>query len=492
VAGTRRRGFSGGPGTGGDALAAWAERTGRRGAAGPGSGGLRFVFYGRVSTEDWQDPVTSLARQREQAAALVAGHGRIMAEFFDIGQSRTLAWARRPQAAALVAQLADPDRGWDAIVIGEYERAFYGSQYASMAPLFEHYGVQLWMPEVGGRVDPGAEDHEQTMLALGFQSKREITRTRIRVCTAMAAQTREQGRYLGGRPPYGYRLADAGPHPNKAHAAWGRRAHRLEPDPATAPVVRWMFAQRLAGHSVARITRALNDAGIPCPSAADPKRNPHRSGAAWTLATVAAILANPRYTGRQVWNRQRTDSDLVDPANTGLGCRPVQRWNLPAGWVISHRPAHPAIVSEADYVAAQDASAPRGPAGPATRQYLLAGLLRCGGCGRRLESAWSNGKPAYRCRHGYTSATRPDPGRPKNLYVREDQILPHLAALAILQANDGQVPRSRKQGRAQVTAPAHAADLIDRLRATGTSLIYDPASKTLRAGTNNAVAVSAG
>ena len=56
----------------------------------------------------------------------------------------------------------------------------------------------------------------------------------------------------------GYRLGDAGPHPNKAHAAWGRRAHRLEPDPVTAPVVRWMFAQRLAGHSAARITRALN------------------------------------------------------------------------------------------------------------------------------------------------------------------------------------------------------------------------------------------
>ena len=47
------------------------------------------------------------------------------------------------------------------------------------------------------------------MLALGFQSKREITPTRIRVRTAMAAQTREQGRYLGGRPPYGSRLADA-------------------------------------------------------------------------------------------------------------------------------------------------------------------------------------------------------------------------------------------------------------------------------------------
>jgi hypothetical protein len=77
-------------------------------------------------------------------------------------------------------------------VIGEYERAFYSAQYASMAPLFEHYGIQLWMPEVGGRVDFHAEDHEQTMLALGYQSKREIARTRIRVRTAMATQTRDK------------------------------------------------------------------------------------------------------------------------------------------------------------------------------------------------------------------------------------------------------------------------------------------------------------
>ena len=137
-------------GKGGGMLEAWAERTGRRRAASHGRGALRFAFYGRVSTEDWQDPVTSRARQRDQAAALVAGHGRIVAGFFDAGYSRTLAWTRRPQAAALVAALAEPDRGWDAIVIGEYERAFYGGQYASMAPLFEHYGIQLWTPEVGG------------------------------------------------------------------------------------------------------------------------------------------------------------------------------------------------------------------------------------------------------------------------------------------------------------------------------------------------------
>jgi hypothetical protein len=42
-------------------------------------------------------------------------------------------------------------------------------------------------------------------------------------------------------------------------------------------------------------------------------------GTRWTLRTVVAILANPRYTGRQVWNRQPSEAVLVDPANTGLG-----------------------------------------------------------------------------------------------------------------------------------------------------------------------------
>jgi site-specific DNA recombinase len=395
---------------------------------------------------------------------LVAGRGVIVAEFFDTGGEPHPAVGaapagRHPGRAARgpgprVGR--DRDRGVRAGVLRQPVRVDGAAVRA-----LRHQAVDAG----SRRVDWHAEDHEQTMLALGLSSKREITRTRtrirvrVRVRTAMAAQTREQGRYLGGRPPYGYRLGDAGPHPNKAHAAWGRRAHRLESDPATAPVVTWMFAQRLAGHSAARITRALNDAGVPCPSAADPGRNPHRTGGAWTLRTVAAMLANSRYTGRQVWNRQRTDfdlADLADPANTTLGHRQVQRWNLPEGWVISRHPAHAALVSEADFIAAQDTAAPRGPVGPAVRRYLLAGLLACGRCGRRLESAWSNGKPACRCRHGCSSATRPEPGRPGNTFVREDQIVPHLAAI------DGVV------------------------------LTYDPQDRTLRAGGHDALSVAIG
>jgi DNA invertase Pin-like site-specific DNA recombinase len=475
-------------------LAAWAQRSRRRSDGRVTPGGLRFAFYGRVSTEDWQDPLSSRARQREQGGALARGYGQVVAEFFDIGWSRSVAWARRPQAAALVAALADPDRGWDAIVIGEYERAFYGAQYALIAPLFEHYGVQLWMPEAGGRVDYSSEHDEQAMTVLGLSSKREVTRTSIRVRTAMAVQTREQGRYLGGRPPYGYRLGDAGPHPNKAHAAWGRRAHRLEPDPETAHIARWIFTQRLAGHSVARIARALNEAGIPCPSAADPGRNPHRHGTGWTLGTVTTILGNPRYTGHQVWNRQRTDKALADPADVSLGHKDVQRWNLPDGWVISRRPAHPALVSEADFIAVQGISAGRGPspegglAGPPGRRYLLSGLLARGICGRRMESAWSHGRPAYRCRHGHTTASAPDPGGPKYAFVREDRILPHLAALHFLLTRAGPAAGRRRRTRRGTDPRCQPSpeDVTGYLRGQQIALTYDPAAGTLHAGTAEA------
>jgi hypothetical protein len=76
---------AGGPGV--DMLASWAEGLGQSRAGVQSRGCLRFAFYGRVSTEDWRDPVTSRARQLQQAVMLTAGHGTIVAEFFDTGRA---------------------------------------------------------------------------------------------------------------------------------------------------------------------------------------------------------------------------------------------------------------------------------------------------------------------------------------------------------------------------------------------------------------------
>ena len=204
---------------------------------------------------------------------------------------------------------------------------------------------------------------------------------------------------------------------------------------------------------------------------------------------MRAILAHPRYTGRQVWNRQPTAMDLVDPANTGLGHKQVQRWGLPDGWVISARPAHPALVSEEDYIAVQGIRAEREGNGLG-REYRLAGLLRCGICGRRAESCWSNGRPAYRCRHGYSSASVPAPVRPNNLYIREDRILPHLPALHVLLIGPAQAAerrRRRTRRGADVRGPVTDQDVIGYLRARQITLTYDPRTGTLQADTPEAV-----
>jgi hypothetical protein len=208
--------------------------------------------------------------------------------------------------------------------MGPYERAFFGNQFSRVAPLFAEAGVQLWLPEVGGPPDPEVDELDELMALLGILAKREVIRARARTRNAMTAQVRTQGRYVGGRVPRGYLLVSAGPHPNKADARWGRRLQKFAVDPATGPTVVWIFQMRRAGRTVARIVRALTDAGIPCPSAADPDAIPHRAGMAWTVRTVQEVLANPVYTGRMVWNRQRTERVLVDPANPGLGHREVR------------------------------------------------------------------------------------------------------------------------------------------------------------------------
>ena len=110
-----------------DLLASWAVGRARR-VTEAAIGGLRFAFYWRVSTEDHQDPVTSRAWQLGQALATIADAGRITVEFSDVGKSRTVAPQRRPGMAALLAALENPNRGFDAVVIGSNERAFCGNQ----------------------------------------------------------------------------------------------------------------------------------------------------------------------------------------------------------------------------------------------------------------------------------------------------------------------------------------------------------------------------
>jgi site-specific DNA recombinase len=396
--------------------------------------------------------VSSRAWRYEAAADLVAGHGVIVAEYFDIGRSRRLPWPQRPQAANLLDAIADPGRRFDAIVVGEYERAFAGDQLIQLLPMLDQHRVQVWLPEAGGPINVDDPAHRALILLLGHQSRREILRSGFRTTAAMRAQTRDQGRHLGGRPPYGYRLVDAGSHPNTAHAAWGRRLHRLDVDPLTAPHVRWIFAQRLAGHSTSGIARTLNALGVPSPAAYDRARNRHRSGERWTLRSVAAIPANPRYTGRQILNRQHIDHNETIAGEKATSRGAVYRWNPKDQWVISTGLAHPALVSEEDFVKAQAVTAVATPADGRARRYLLTGLVACKVCGRRADGHWVHDRPSYRCRHGRTSASPAAPG------ATQGRVLPRGRTPEPSRTSAGKRPAGKRgYGWVVVAAGSHGA-----------------------------------
>lgn len=151
------------------------------------------------------------------------------------------------------------------------------------------------------------------------------------------------------------------------------------------------------------------------------KRESHRVGERWIARTVGGILENPRYTGRQVWNRQTTKGHGAGGRTGGRGSGAV-RVNSVQEWEVSERLAHAPLVDEATFIAVQRVRAARPTKTGDTREYALAGLVVCGECGRRMDAHWVHGRAGYRCRHGYATATPRPAEAPRNVYVREDHL----------------------------------------------------------------------
>lgn len=394
---------------------------------------MRFAFGGRVSTEDNQEPEASRARQLDQARRIIPPGAEIVEEYFDIGFSRSLPWPRRPETARLLADMRAGTNRWNAVVVGEFARAFGAPiQYSTIYPLFQHFGIELWLPEVGGKVDFNSATTEMLLGMLGSTSKQERSLIRSRVRDGMTVLARDGDRHLGGRPPYGYLLADAGDHPNPKKRALGQRLRRLEPDPVTAPVVERIFTLFVAGHGLKDIANILTADGVPSPSAHDPDRNPHRDPRGWAHTAIRVILRNEKYLGRAVWGKQARVEQLYDLDDVAAGYVTNLQWTPNDKWVYGPDDAHPPLVSRELWDAAQArievraTHAARTTRSPklTTRPFLLRGLLHCGLCDRKMQGSVSHETLRYRC---IVAQTRALPAylahHPKAVYVRQDAVV---------------------------------------------------------------------
>ncbi|MFG1642660.1 recombinase family protein [Amycolatopsis sp. NPDC049252] len=439
------------------------------------------AFYGRCSTEDNQDPQTSRGWQLGNARRFIEPQGgRIVAEYFDVGESRSVPWHLRPAAARLLFDLKDRNRGWGALVVGEGTRCWFGNQFSLTAPRLAAYGVDLWVPELGGRYETRNPSHAMLMSLLGGMSESERRHVQLRVRAAMDAQVRNEGRHQGGRAPYGYVVVDGGLHPHPRKAAEGLHLRVLQLDPDAAAVVVRIFASYLDSHTDREIAAALNRDGISCPSARRPAQNRHRRGDGWQASTVRAILENPRYTGYAVFGRWTKHDVLLDPDDVAAGHAVRFRRADPGDVVRSERPAHPGIVSVADFTQVQLLRRAKARGGSmiertarrTAHQYRFHGMIRCALCGRKMEGSVNGGRIYYRClaRKLPTGASLAD--HPASVYLRED---------AVLKRVDPWIATKQLAGLPVTCQREDTARTADVYRALGLALQFDPNTATLTA-----------
>lgn len=137
-----------------------------------------------------------------------------------------------------------------------------------------------------------------------------------------------------------------------------------------------------------------------------PRRPARRGMIRWAPATYAAVhdvLTNPCYAGAFVFGRTRTDKRLDADGRLVVATRQV----AVEEWEVCIPDHHPGFISWERWHAIQarlraNWRAPRGHGGGPAREgaALLQGLIRCGVCGRIMQTGYSGTKgncPRYLC-----------------------------------------------------------------------------------------------
>ncbi len=122
-----------------------------------------------------------------------------------------------------------------------------------------------------------------------------------------------------------------------------RNKHQMVIDPETAPVVRRIFQDVIAGKSTTQVAKDLNAEGVPTPSMhkGTKRRETSAKNAIWTHQRIITTIQNVKYTGTMV-NNLRESTKIRAKSQRRV---PEEEW-------IIHENAHEAIVSKEEFEAA--------------------------------------------------------------------------------------------------------------------------------------------
>ena len=302
---------------------------------------------------------------------------RVTKTYYEVVSGESI--AARPEIQKLLEEV---NAGlYAGVLVVDLERLARGNSadQAYISQVFQFSGTKIITP---AKVYDPSDEFDEEYFEFGlFMSRREyktITRRLIRGRDSSASE----GKYISSIAPYGYRRLKLP----------GEKGYTLEPHPQEAEVVKKMFDLFLHRAGTKQIANALNDLSVPT-----------RHGGPWSYSTVGQILANPVYMGkiRRGWSRQVKSVEDGMVKKRIKRCQNMEDYQLYDG-------LHPPLVSETDFIQAQDIRRERQPAARVKKTFDLqnafAGLIFCARCGSRVGrttlSAAQHSRARLRCVNG--------------------------------------------------------------------------------------------
>jgi DNA invertase Pin-like site-specific DNA recombinase len=337
---------------------------------------VRAVAYYRMSTTQ-QD--ASIPEQREWAGRAAPQNGAdIVAEFQDDG----IAGSEIGRRGGLMDLLAycearaesDPIGAvlcWDADRLSRADSI----RTAAVLDRLMTAGVTRLLTQEGW------VDFESDLDRLLFNIKQDMSRSAFskslsKNVTRSGIRRAREGRWVCGRPPYGY--------------AVGPDGHLTPGDPVKAEAVRWIFRTYTGtAASLGDMARRLSDTATPAPQARTSRRDGKMIGGRWTRFGIRSVLMNRAYTGDMVWNvKRRGKFNRVTEEGVAAALRPKKKTRAPqkndAKDYIVTADAHPALVDRQTFDATARKLARSFRKGttpiPGGGGWVLSGRLHCGHC----------------------------------------------------------------------------------------------------------------
>ena len=305
------------------------------------------AMLGRTSTLELQDPYGSILRQITSVKEWLPegfyidgyywdiesggldlderGHGDNWQPFVAKGLPRT------GGLADLLAEARSPAPRFAAVVCEDIERSGRDTfQAMRLERILGDNDILLFATDEP--LDLEGTEPATILLRRTKQNIAEYFRLQLKQKMWRGMRTHAAEGYNLGKVIDGY-LPERIPHPAPAKAAQGRTKTRLVLDPMRAPIIAAIFDMR-----------AYQKLGVPTIHSrltADPGTYPPADPeTGWTIGGVYSILANPKYTGYQVFGRVRKNKRTT-----------------PDKWFWSEQPTHPAIVDKDTWETAQKVGA---------------------------------------------------------------------------------------------------------------------------------------